>query len=215
MPKPKSKLENSRQTGKHQVDEQRMCILDAAEKLFLQNGLENTKMVDIASAAGITKITLYRYFSNRDVIALEIHKRMILKIGASIEWETLGVSLEMARQLTRAMISGYAELRDAYRYMGMFDRFYLDNSADSALPRWTMDQLRHPMIVQIATSQEASNEPQYNRVIMIVSTVIWFLEKLALRGELTWSDASVPLEENLKLFEEMILGYIDRQLNTP
>jgi hypothetical protein len=55
--------------------------------------------------------------------------------------------------------------------------------------------------------------PQYNRFIMVMNTVAWFLEKLALRGELTWSNQSIPLEEHLKLFEEMIIGYIDQSLN--
>ena len=44
---------------------------------------------------------------------------------------------------------------------------------------------------------------------MAVSTVIWFLEKLALRGELTWSDEAVPLQQYLDHFEDMIVSYID------
>ena len=36
------------------MDEQRSSILDAAETLFLQNGLESTRMIDIAAQAGIT-----------------------------------------------------------------------------------------------------------------------------------------------------------------
>ena len=71
----RSKLDTARQNGAHQVDEQRSSILDAAEALFLQNGLDSTRMIDIAAQAGITKVTLYRYFPNRDVIALEIHAR--------------------------------------------------------------------------------------------------------------------------------------------
>jgi hypothetical protein len=46
-----------------------------------------------------------------------------------------------------------------------------------------------------------------------MSTVIWFLEKLALRGELTWSNQAVPLEAHLAAFEEMITGYIDRLMD--
>ena len=52
-------------------------------------------------------------------------------------------------------------------------------------------------------------DQQYNRIIMIINAVIWFLEKLALRGEMTWSDQSVPLEDQLKLYEEMITVYVD------
>ena len=85
MATPRSKLDTGRQNGRHQVDEQRSSILDAAEALFLQNGLESTRMIDIAAQAGITKVTLYRYFPNRDVIALAIHARMMEKIVALIQ----------------------------------------------------------------------------------------------------------------------------------
>jgi AcrR family transcriptional regulator len=215
MEKATSKLAAIRQTGKHQVGEQRASMLDAAERLFLQNGLENTKMIDIASAAGITKITLYRYFPNRDVIALEIHKRMLLKIGALVELGENGISLALAKSLAQMMIRGFFELRDAYRYMGMFDTLYLDHTRDTTLTRWAMEQLSDSELVRLAAREGTRIAPQYNRVVMVINTVVWFLEKLAQRGELTWSEPTVTLEEDLKLFEEMILGYFERYIDTP
>lgn len=204
-----SKSEANRQMGKHQVDEQRARILDAAQKLFLQNGLENTTMVDIATEAGITKVTLYRYFSNRDVIALEIHVRMMNRIDAVADLGDQDVSLARVKKLAQAMIRNFQLLRDAYRYMGMFDQRYLDNSPDVALTQWTKNQLALTR-KGVAADEKGRKVPQGDRFVMVLNTVVWFLEKLALRGELTWSDQAVPLEEHLKLFEEMIVGYIDR-----
>ena len=74
---PASQSANNRISGKHQLDEQRTAILDAAEKLFLEAGIENTRMIDIAQQAGITRVTLYRYFANRDEVAVEVHLRFI------------------------------------------------------------------------------------------------------------------------------------------
>ncbi len=228
-----SKLANSRQNGRHQVDQQRTSILDAAEKLFLQNGLEKTRMIDIAAQAGITKMSLYRYFPNRDVIALEIHARMMNRITLQVDAGSPagepvgqpGISLEMARRLARSMIRNFAALRDAYRYMGMFDSLYLDNPPNPALVQWTKDQLQslswNGGAGQAGSLDQAAPPPpalkelsregiQGDRILMAISTVIWFLEKLALRGELTWSDQAVPLEEHLQSFEEMILGYLNQ-----
>ena len=53
-------------------------------------------------------------------------------------------------------------------------------------------------------------EPYREEINVIMNTVVWFLEKLALRGELTWSNKEIPLEEDLRIFENMITGYIDR-----
>lgn len=62
-----SRLAASRRDGAHQAEEQRARILDAAQKLFFAKGIAATRMVDVAAEAGITKVTLYRYFSNRAV----------------------------------------------------------------------------------------------------------------------------------------------------
>jgi hypothetical protein len=97
----------------------------------------------------------------------------------------------------------------------MFDKIYLDNPPDATLTQWTKHQLISLPRNGAALTQLAREHPQGNRLIMVTSTVIWFLEKLALRGELTWSDQMVPLSEHLKPFEEMIIGYIDRFMDTP
>lgn len=215
MKRPASNLAVIRRNGKTQVDAQRAAILDAAEKLFLQNGIPNTQMIDIAAGVGITKMSLYRYFPNRDAIALEIHKRMMNRIAQRMfpAESLVVVNLAAAREIARAMIHHFADLQDAYRYMGMFDALYLDNPSENELTRQTK-QLLFPFLFNRISFESASLEPvESSRVIMVLSTVIWFLEKLALRGELTWSDQAVPLENHLKLFEEMILTYIDRNLS--
>ncbi len=193
-----------RQSGKFQVDEQRENILKAAEMLFLHNGLENASMIHIARQAGITRATLYRYFSNRDEIAVEIQIRMMQKIRAVLPDEGPPATLERHRMRAQQVIRNFDRLRDAYRYIGMFDKIYLDNAPENTLAQWTKAQLisggfgdRKP---------ETPGQPAaWKELGVILSTITWFLEKLALRGELTWSDPSVPLEEHLRFFEEMIM----------
>ena len=207
-----SKSETNRQTGKHQVDLQRTHILEAAEFLFLRDGLENTTMVDIAAQAGITKVTLYRYFPNRDVIAVAIQVRMLHKIADLLDPEDLKPTLASTRKIVQAMIRNFTGLRPAYRYVGMFDKVYLDHPPEVALTRWTMEQLTSLTWRGLLLEDFPQEFPHDARILMILSTVIWFLEKLALRGELTWSDKSIPLEDYLKLFEEMIVGYIEQTM---
>ena len=56
-------------------------ILDAAEKLFYEKGLENTTIDDIAEAAEISKGTVYLYFKCKELIFIGIDHRgsVILK----------------------------------------------------------------------------------------------------------------------------------------
>lgn len=47
-------------------------IIEAAEKVFNAVGFKNAKMEDIASEAGITKVTLYSYFQSKENLYLAI-----------------------------------------------------------------------------------------------------------------------------------------------
>lgn len=51
--------------------EKRNRILDEAGKLFVANGIESTKIIDIAKAAGVAKGTVYEYFESKEDIVIE------------------------------------------------------------------------------------------------------------------------------------------------
>ena len=60
----------------------REVILDAAYTLFIEKGYWDTKIIDIADAAGIGKGTIYEYFESKDAIFLELFKT---KVAAGYE----------------------------------------------------------------------------------------------------------------------------------
>ena len=53
-------------------ERQRRRILDAAQKLFDERGLDRTTMAEVISASGVRASTLYEYFSNKDDIVWAI-----------------------------------------------------------------------------------------------------------------------------------------------
>jgi AcrR family transcriptional regulator len=210
-----SQSAQSRVSGKYQSHEQRNAILEAAEKLFLEVGIENTHMIDIAERTGITRVTLYRYFANRDEVALAVHRRLMEKTGELLFFDPQDHSLVAHKRRVHAMISNFNALHDMYRFVGMFDRVYLDHASDFPLTRWTLSQLvKADGDRRIRQDETREDPPHSEEVTVILNTVIWFLEKLALRGELTWSNKEVPLEEHLRIFEEMVMGYFDRLIET-
>jgi AcrR family transcriptional regulator len=214
MKKKISKLETVRQNGKTQVDAQRSKILEAAETLFLQQGLECTNMTDIAAQAGITRMSLYRYYPDRDQIAFEIAAGMLKKIEGSYDMGGRAITFETLREIALAMIDKFYLLRDAYRYLGMFDHLYGDRYPSETLAAWYKDQifsLRWGGSLPEASHQDASIRKQ---AVTILNTVMSFLEKMAARGELMSNEQEVPLDEQLNLFKEMIGCYIDRLVTT-
>jgi len=56
-------------------------IIAAAEKVFSEVGFKNAKMEDIASAASITKVTLYSYFHSKENLYLAITYKAISKLN--------------------------------------------------------------------------------------------------------------------------------------
>lgn len=210
-----SKTASNRQNGKHQLDEQRERILDTAEKLFLLNGIDKTRMIDIATEAEITKMTLYRYFPDLDAIAFQIHSRMSQKIISTtvLDSKDLEITLENAKKTSQRLIHNFHELRDAYRYLGMFDSIYLDRFTDADMPHQTIDKLNVVSPISPASLDRAiSNSPDGVRFNTIISTVNWFLQKSAMRDDMNWHNDHVSLDTHIAVFEDMIMLYIQHCL---
>lgn len=70
-------------------------ILDAARAVFARKGFYETRLEDIAEAAGFSKASLYNYFENKEVIFLNLvkreHERLVHlvkeKIDVAGSWE--------------------------------------------------------------------------------------------------------------------------------
>ena len=55
-------------------ENQKDLILEIAENLFIQHGIEQITIGKIAKEARLTRATIYKYFSNKEEIAKEIYK---------------------------------------------------------------------------------------------------------------------------------------------
>ncbi|MGD9160691.1 MAG: TetR/AcrR family transcriptional regulator [Desulfobacteraceae bacterium] len=77
-------------------------ILKAAMRMFAQNGVVNTKMVDIAAAAGIGKGTIYEYFRSKEDIFAEAYSHIFMDTEKRIE-EILESSVQPEEKLRELM----------------------------------------------------------------------------------------------------------------
>ena len=211
-----SKLAAVRQHGTTQVDGQRANILDAAEHCFLRIGLEHTTMADIAEQAGITRMTLYRYFPDRDTIAFEIAVRMFQRITsltppAPVDEPAGDVQhLEHFKHTVQAMIRNFPALRDTYRYLGMFDHLYTDRYPTEELATWYKQYMQRMLADRFPAGSSTGEVPYVAHVLMALNTSISFLQRMATRGELMASEHGVPLDAQLHLFDVMISSYVDQ-----
>ena len=203
-----SKLEAGRQEGKNQADDRRLAILDAAEQLFLDRGLENIGMSDIAAAAGISRVSLYRYFPDRDPIVFEVAARMLRKIAETAgDLESSSTPIPI-RDFMLAMIDRFYELRDAYRFIGMFNHLYGDHYPNEILADWFREQAFSTVPYRSELRRE-DLRGERAQIAVIFNTIMSFLEKMAGRGDLMASEQGVPVVQQLSIFRGIIEAYLD------
>lgn len=70
----------SEQRRKREKEEIREAILQAAMKLFIENGVQKTTIRKIAELIEYTPGAIYSYFKNKDEIYIELHRRGFEKL---------------------------------------------------------------------------------------------------------------------------------------
>lgn len=86
--------------------ERRASILDAAREVFADKGFDQATMDDIATAAELSKGTLYLYFKSKDALFIALVTRMMTVIID--DFERLARSTQPGLNALRAMLALYA-----------------------------------------------------------------------------------------------------------
>ena len=112
--------------------ERREAIIDAAVRLFHQQGYANTSMQDIAEAVGLLKGSLYYYISSKEDILFEIHERFMNVLISKAEAREHVPDLSAHQRLTGVITDLLELIRDYRPYVVIFFR---ERSAVTG-PRW-------------------------------------------------------------------------------
>ncbi len=107
-------------------ERQRRRILDAAEKLFDQLGIDRVTMSEITSASGVRTSTIYQYFSGKDEIVWAILER-VLESGAARAHAVMDggkTAFEKITALLELMADDLAIRPATARFLAQFDAMY-------------------------------------------------------------------------------------------
>jgi AcrR family transcriptional regulator len=107
-------------------DRQRRRILDAAEKLFDERGIDRVTIADIVNAAGIRPSTLYEYFSNKDDVVWAIVADVFTDgaVRAKQVMDAADTALAKIAALLEFMADGLTNSPSKIRFMAQFDAMY-------------------------------------------------------------------------------------------
>lgn len=104
-------------------------IIEVSKDLFLNRGFTQTNMADIAEIAKISRKTLYRYFSSKEEIAMEIELEVFktfVGVQDIIVQSLQGNGYEKLDQYLERLDGLVDDLSQLLRLTGMFDYYLVD-----------------------------------------------------------------------------------------
>jgi len=107
-------------------DRQRRRILDAAERLFDERGIDRVTIADIVNGAGIRPSTLYEYFSNKDDVVWAIVADVFTDGAERAKQgiDAADTALAKITALLEFMADGLTNSPSKIRFMAQFDAMY-------------------------------------------------------------------------------------------
>lgn len=193
----------------------RTAILEATEKLCLENGMGNVSVQDIINECNISRVTFYRYFPDIHPLRMEIASRQMRKMYKHII-ETLGWDVKAPTmdptQFTLEFYTGMADcfysIRPIFRYLGMFDHTYSKAYPSDELANFYSTVLKRelqsastfmPLLDERIKTKESSD-----LFFAIGNITITTMEKLSARGNLLEREQGVTIDYQIDTFKKML-----------
>lgn len=107
----------------------RTRILKEAEKRFIDFGIANTQMKDIASAININRRTLYRYFPTKDELAFEIEMIVMKQIQEYLSLEVKDIENKTGFEKIEKYFDNvnFVDIKELMKFTAEFDRYFQDD----------------------------------------------------------------------------------------
>ncbi len=130
----------------YQTEETREKILAGAQQIFVENGFEATQMKDIATAVGISRHSLYRYYRNKTDLGFAVYTRIFSgfesEITAILEAQSGNTAMNARQSLIGGILAFYKlpHRQMDFRFLAEFDGF----NSGSRLPSDFLENLPEP-----------------------------------------------------------------------
>ncbi|GKS11775.1 hypothetical protein YDYSY3_27750 [Paenibacillus chitinolyticus] len=189
-------------------------ILEAAKEIFLEKDIASITMAHIAAHAGVTRVTLYNYFSSIHEIVFEIQIKIINEITGYSQTED--VSAKTGADQLALMINDwlqlYREHPDHLRFIAQFDHFYRDSFPSEELRERYKKSMESRGSEWIAAIEKGMKDGSVLRTFdpvllgsMISHTLTSMVLRMATRGHL--------IQKQFGLDPEQILTYLTNFLS--
>lgn len=208
------------------MQKRRENMIKTAFRLFCDQGIENTSMLEIAKKANVAENTLYRYFLNKETLVLEAFIRLWDTIMQNVE--QIVESIPNYNRLTgydqiRAWIDGFCHLYQTDREFVLFSyeaKLYLLRhhiKLDRVQQDTLMHSFRGPCLSALdrgkADGSIPTEEDSEDLFYAIWGAIRGYVVKIVIYDELYGEDS--PWECRYKTMERGILSALSSGWNPP
>lgn len=138
-------------------------LIEIAEDYFIEHGLHNCTMEEIAAASGISRQTMYRYYSSKEDLVFAVGKRVLLRLSSRIEGLfdiTANMSLEHLYNLSDKLITILvSEYERELKFTGMLDAYvqHYHRSSHSEEMKELLNSLSNPFNQILKREEDEGN----------------------------------------------------------
>lgn len=195
-----------------------ITILDAAENLFAEKGIENTTMQEIANGSNLGVATIFRIFPKKEQIAVSIATRRLKKFLEIFEriHNIEATSIEKIEELMDYFLGELLfEESDNLKIIEDFDIYSMRLSE----PIVDIEQYKevyreisrtYASIIKqaIADGSIRTDIDIEKSLITLINTFAAFARKLSIQKSIFFIELDLEPEEQLKLLKKIILDYL-------
>ena len=191
-------------------------IITAAENVFLCKDLAHATIKDIAVEAGVSRPTIYKYFSSIDELAFEVQIRALGPVYSLIQECATGegTAIERLDRFFRACIDNFTKNEQHIRFSSLFDhhfqKTYPDHELEARYARFLQQYVALENLIKqgIQDGSLRSDLPVHNSALLIGNLLIAFLQRLALRGEILAREQNIEPQQQLQELRSMLIAYL-------
>ena len=148
-------------------------ILDAANDLFAQRDAATVGMNEIATAAGCSRATLYRYFENRDALYTAYVHRESYRLYREMTEQIMSVT-DPAERLIEGMMTSLRNVRESPALASWFATTQRPIGAEMAEQSEVIKALTEAFVVSLARDAPDVVERRARWLVRVMSSLLVF-----------------------------------------
>lgn len=204
-----------------QKENRREQIIKAAIDVFKEQGIDNTKMVDVAQRAQFGVATVYRYFKNKTELVIAsatwLWDEELSNINALFYKESFSEhkAIDRIRKILTLFLDMYLHHSDILGFLEQFDNYVVKNEISSEnLESYetSVISIKKDILQSMAQGKidgsikEGIDENLF--YITATHSLMSLCQKLILRGKIISKDDEIAGYDQISLLIEMLLSYI-------